>query len=154
MQSFLVSFSLNVLALLKVIRKYIIVSEIYRESTLKQILGRRDMKISAEAHTRLYLAFSRFLINIWYYQSLGRQDITEDLEIVLPADDLKEHADSLKIIFKDNILEALQKIKEGARAVAAFSLRWLKLKRCELEVFSNNNLKCNYFFIRTIYFLK
>ena len=112
------------------------------------------MKISAEAHTRLYLAFSRFLVNIWYYQSLGSQDITEDLEIVLPADDLKEHADSLKIIFKDNILEALQKIKEGAGAVAAFSLRWLKLKRCELEVFSNNNLKCNYFFIRTIYFLK
>ena len=112
------------------------------------------MKISAEAHTILYLAFSRFLINIWYYQSLGRQDITEDLEIVLPTDDLKEHADSLKIIFKDNILEALQKIKEGAGAVAAFSLRWLKLKRCELEVFSNNNLKCNYFFIRTIYFLK
>lgn len=58
------------------------------------------MKISAEAHTRLYLAFSRFLINIWYYQSLGSQDITEDLEIVLPADDLKEHADSLKSFSK------------------------------------------------------
>ena len=71
------------------------------------------MKISVEAYTTLYLAFSRIFINIWYNQSPGSKGITENLKTVLSADDLKEHAHGLKIFFwylKNNgILEVLEK---------------------------------------------
>ena len=68
------------------------------------------MKISVEAYTTLYLAFSRIFINIWYNQSPGSKGITENLKTVLSADDLKEHAHGLKIFFEDNgILEVLEK---------------------------------------------
>ena len=64
-----------VFAMLKVIGKYIdetgldkilVVSEIYGENTLKQILGGKGMKMSVEAHPTLYLALSRVFINAWY----------------------------------------------------------------------------------------
>lgn len=58
------------------------------------------MNISAEAHMTLYLAFSRTFISIRYNQSSGSKDITEYLKSVLPADDLKEHANDLKRFLK------------------------------------------------------
>ena len=62
----------TVFAMLKVIGKYIeesgldkilVDSEIYEENTLKHILVGKDMKMSAEAHTSLYLVLSRVFIN-------------------------------------------------------------------------------------------
>ena len=81
--------------------KILIDSEIYGENTLKQILGGKDTKMTAEAHTTLYLVFSRVFINNRYNRSPGK------LQKYLP-DNLKEHADDLKKISEENgILELL-----------------------------------------------
>ena len=81
----------TIFAMLKVIGKYIeengldeilVDSEIYGENTLKQILSGKYMKMSAEAHTTLYLALSRVFVNDWHNRSPDSKHLTENLQKV------------------------------------------------------------------------
>ena len=122
--------------MLKVIGKYIeengldeilVDSEIYGENTLKQILGGKYMKMSAEAHTTLYLALSRVFVNDWHNRSPDSKHIIENLQKCL-SDDLKEHADDLKKIFKENrILETLEKFRNALENQGKFHINYMKI---------------------------
>ena len=126
----------TVFALLKMTGKYIeergldkilVDSEIYRENTLKQILGGKDMKMSVEAHTTLYLALFRVFINNWYNQRSGSKHKMEKFQKCLP-DNLKEHADGLTKIFEGNgILKATEKFESALENQGKFYIDYMKI---------------------------
>ena len=99
-------------SILKILKKEVWIKCIlilkFMEKTPSSRFFVEKMKMSIEAQTTLYVALSRVFINNWYKWSPVSKHIIENLEKRLP-EDLKQHAEGLKIFKENGILDTLKK---------------------------------------------
>ena len=116
-------------SILKILKKEVWIKCIlilkFMEKTPSSRFFVEKMKMSIEAQATLYVALSRVFINNWYKWSPVSKHIIENLEKRLP-EDLKQHAEGLKIFKENGILDTLKKSGNALENQGKFYKNYMK----------------------------